>query len=74
LDLFFQRGPPAAGAANPLGGEASQAIGQFAAAAANGFEVEAADERPQPVAAAAGIEGLKGNEPAAMIFVQATQE
>jgi hypothetical protein len=65
---FFQRRSPAAGAAHPLGRKTWQVVGQFAAAAANGFGVQAADLRPQVVAAVAGAQGLEGNEPAAMIL------
>jgi hypothetical protein len=47
---------------------------KFLAAAADGIDVQAGNEREERVTAVAGLLGLQGGEPAALLLVEAAEE
>ena len=73
-DLFFDAGPPPAGAAHPVGRLLHQARGQLGPPAADRLLVEASDLGHQVLAARPEALGLEGDVPAPLSLIQPAEE
>jgi hypothetical protein len=71
---LFQRRAAAAGLADTVGGTVAQALPEFVAAATDGIDVQAGDEREEGIAAGADLGRLDGGVPATLLFVEATEQ
>src|SRR5262249_4569313 len=71
---FFCRGPARAGVANAVGRPPGQVRIQFLAAAADGIDMQAADDGEEGVAAWTDLLGVEGGEPAALLLVEPARQ
>jgi hypothetical protein len=74
VGLFFYGRASGARVADAVRGPIDQLGIEFAAAAANGIDVEAGDQGQEDIATVAALLGFEGGQPTALLFVQAAAD